>query len=62
MEAGAGAAAVPRGLRHVPTVDVLRLWSKKKNGTVRILRRVLEKVAPEKLVQELEELRMSERS
>ena len=46
-------------LRHVPTVDVLRLWCKKPKSTIRILRHVLAKVASDDLVQKLDHFRMS---
>jgi len=61
VEAGTGTVVDPKrpALRHVPTVDVLRLWRTKPRSTVRVLRQVLATVASDELVQQLDRRRMS---
>lgn len=47
------------GIRHVRTVDVLRLWREKHRSTVRVLRNVIDTVASDELVAKLDYFRMS---
>jgi len=44
---------------HIPTVEVLRLWSAKKRSRVRFLRQILIDEGLDELVKQLDHLRMS---